>query len=173
MLHTAIRSLAPVALIAAHLMLAPAAFAQDAPPADLPPEPGRYGVGFQSSWPAWGLSGTYEVNERITAQAVLGLLGTLNSISARGLYRFQKNENYDLYGFGTVGMWSYTVGTRENSLGVGGGAGVELNWQRILGADRGDFPPIFSTVDLGLVLATFEHYNFRGLQIGTGIHYRF
>jgi len=141
---------------------------------------GRLGVGFQSSWPAYGLSGLYDVNERITAQAVLGAFGSLTTLSGRGLYHFQREEKYSMYGFGTVGIWRHSfqvLGSSESqtSPGVGGGAGLELDWRRLLDAsgDGSGFPPLFSSIDLGFVAASFDNYNFSGLVIGAGLHYRF
>lgn len=145
-----------------------------------------FGVGFQASWPAWGLSGIYDVNDRLTAQAVVGLFGALSNLSARGLYRFSQEDAYDLYGFGTVGLWrarttvpvldGFSVRAErrtENVLGFGAGGGIELNWQRLISREDGSFPPLFSTLELGLVLANFDYYNFSGFMIGGGIHYRF
>ncbi len=160
---------------AAVLLPAGALSAQDAPP-----ENGRFGVGFQSSWPAYGLSGMYDLNDRLTAQAVLGAFGTLTTVSGRGLYHFQREEKYSLYGFGTVGVWRHSyrvigVSESETSPGVGGGAGLELDWRRLLdGSGNGSgFPPIFSSIDLGFVAASFDNYNFSGLVIGAGLHYKF
>jgi hypothetical protein len=137
---------------------------------------GRLGVGFQSSWPAYGLSGVYDVNERLTAQAVIGAFGSLTTLSGRGLYHFQRQEKYSLYGFGTVGIWRHSfralgISESETSPGVGGGAGVELDWRRLL--DDSGFPPLFSSIDLGFVAASFDNYNFSGMVIGAGLHYRF
>ncbi|TVR63918.1 MAG: hypothetical protein EA422_08110 [Gemmatimonadales bacterium] len=164
------------------LLLAPATSeAQQTPPAAAAtPDPGRFGVGFQSSWPAYGLSGTYAVNERVTAQGVVGAFGSLTTLSGRGLYHFQKQEKYSLYGFGTAGIWRHSFqflggSESETSPGLGGGAGIELDWRRLLdtGGDGSGFPPLFSTIDLGFVAASFDNYNFSGLVIGAGIHYRF
>jgi hypothetical protein len=137
------------------------------------PENLRFGIGFQSSLPAWGLSAMYDINDQVTAQAIVGAFGTLTTFGGRGLYRFSKEEAYNLYGYGTVGMWSYPGIIRENVVGFGGGAGIELDWRRILGSDTGSFPPIFSSIDIGMVLASFEYYNFSGFTMGGGIHYRF
>ena len=141
-------------------------------PAQAEAQETRWGVGFQSSFPAYGLSGLYDMSERITLQAVLGALGTVTTFSGRGLYRFQTEEKFDLYGFGTVGMWRWSSRfVDETSLGIGGGAGIELDWRSIIG-DSG-VPPLFSSVDVGLTLASFDTYNFNALTIGVGLHYRF
>jgi hypothetical protein len=138
-----------------------------------------YGIGFQSSWPAWGVSGIYDVNDRFTAQAVLGAFGTLTTLTGRGLYHFQRDPAYSLFGFGTLGIWRHSfrvarVNETETSVGIGGGAGVELNWQRILSRDDGStFPPFYSNIDIGLTFATFDAYAWSALTIGVGFHYRF
>jgi hypothetical protein len=139
----------------------------------------RFGLGFQSSWPAYGLSGIYDVNDRITAQAVLGALGAVTTVSGRGLYHFSRQEKYSLFGFGTVGLWRYSYDIlghdeSESTVGVGGGAGVELDWQGILDEDDdGSFPPLYSTIDLGLTMASFDAYNWNAFGFGVGLHYRF
>lgn len=96
-----------------------------------------FGLGFQSSWPAWGVSGIYDVSEKITAQAVLGAFGTISTFSGRSLYHFQRQPAYSLFGFGALGLMRHSfrvLGERESesTIGIGGGAGVELNWQDIL-----------------------------------------
>lgn len=137
------------------------------------PDAFRFGVGFQSSWPAWGLSGTIDVTEQVTAQAIVGAFGTLTTVGARGIYRFTQEETYNMYGYGTVGMWRYPGIIRENVVGFGGGAGIEFDWRRIFSNQNGTFPPLFTTIDLGLVVANFEHYDFSGFTVGSGLHYRF
>jgi hypothetical protein len=134
----------------------------------------RFGIGFQSAWPSYGISGQYDVTDRVTAQAIVGAFGTVSNFGARGLYRFDQQDKYDLYGFATAGLWSYdyTVAT-ENVVGFGGGGGVELDWRRILSPDDNSFPPLFSSIDIGFVLANFDYYDFSSFSIGGGIHYRF
>jgi len=134
----------------------------------------RWGVGFQSSFPAYGLSAVYDLSEPITLQGVLGAFGVLNTFSARVLYRFQRERAYDLYGFGTAGIWRYSTSLyNETPVGVGGGAGIELDWRSLFSPDDGSFPPLFSSIDLGFTAVSFDHYNFNGLSIGAGLHYRF
>lgn len=185
----------PAALFAALLVVALAS-----PQVALPQEPetaarpaaqeeggSPFGIGFQSSWPAWGISGLYDLNPTLTAQAVLGTFGPLSTISGRLLYHFNRQETHNFYGFGTVGVWrarydvpvfegfSFRTERRtESVVGLGGGAGVELNWREIIQMEEGSFPPLFSTIDLGLSFANFDAYdNFSLLSIGVGLHYRF
>jgi hypothetical protein len=142
-------------------------------------EESRFGIGFQRSWPAYGISGLYDVNDRITAQAVVGAFGTLSTLSGRVLYNFQKEEKHALYGYGTSGVWRHSFRSvgfsdSETSFGAGGGAGVELNWRNIVDdSPDSTFPRLFSSLDIGFVTARFDWYDFSGITIGGGIHYRF
>jgi hypothetical protein len=158
----------------------PAALAQAPTGGQADAPDSKFGIGFQSSWPAYGLSGIYDVNETLTAQAVLGAFGNMSTLSGRGLYHFQRAEKHSLYGFGTLGLWRHSynflgVSESESSVGLGGGGGIELDWRRIIDADEPEptFPRLYSSIDLGFVLASFDHYDFSGLVIGAGMHYRF
>jgi hypothetical protein len=134
-----------------------------------------FGIGFQSSWPSYGVSGLYDMSERITLQAIVGALGTVTNFGGRALYRFQLEDKYDLYGFGAAGALRYSVaGFSENAIGFGGGGGVELDWRRIFTPEDDSFPPLFSTIDIGFMANTFETYgNYSALSMGGSIHYRF
>lgn len=161
-------------------LLVSSAVAQDTADEQPPDDPaltvgvqdGKFGIGTASSWPAYGLSGTYLLNERVTAQAVLGFFGTVSSFSGRGWYRFNRNNDYDLYGYAGAGLYRYDYGFDvENVLGLGAGAGVEVSLAKLF--DDEDFPPIFANSELGLSYADFDFYNFSVLTFGFGIHYRF
>lgn len=84
----------------------------------------RYGVGFTATFPSYGLSGMYDVSDQISAQAIIGALGTVSNVSGRVLHRFNQHPKYDVFGFGSAGMW---FGGGASVAGVGGGGGVELN----------------------------------------------
>ena len=138
---------------------------------------GKFGVGTASSWPAYGLSGTYHFNEKVTGQAVLGFFGAISSFTARGWYRFNQNEGYDLYGYGSAGLYRHEyrfrgfVDETETTLGIGAGVGIDVSLGHLFNAD--DFPPIFANSELGLTYANFDVYNFSVLSFGFGVHYRF
>lgn len=137
---------------------------------------GRFGVGLTSSWPAYGVSGTLQLNQKMTAEAVLGFFGTVSNFSGRLWYRFRRDVKYDLYGYGSAGVYRYGynvlgVGGTENVLGLGGGAGIEAGLGKLF--DDEDFPPIFVNAEVGLAFANFEYYNFSAFIFGAGIHYRF
>lgn len=143
---------------------------------------GKFGVGFASSWPSYGLSGTLQVSETITAEVLLGFLGALTNVGGKAWYRFNRNEKYDLYGYGTVSMYRYDysrfdanlmqiVDDTETVFGFGAGAGVEAGIRKLFGDD--ELPPIFLNWEIGLGIANFEFYDFSAFVFGGGIHYRF
>jgi fluoride ion exporter CrcB/FEX len=134
----------------------------------------RFAVGFQSSFPAFGVSAILDLGDQIAVQGVLGAFGTVSTFSGRGIYCFQQERAYNLYGFGTVGLWRWSgFGISENSVGVGGGGGIELDWRAIFSPEDGSFPPLVSSIDIGFTAANFDNYNFNALTIGAGLHYRF
>lgn len=141
----------------------------------------KWGAGFQGSFPAYGLSGMMDINEMISVQAILGFFGSLNTYAGRGLYRFKKEEDWEIYGYGMIGAWSYD-GVRfrtgfgienytETVIGFGAGAGLEYDWR----AFNPDLPPLFWNIELGIGIVDFNdvNYNFNTLLIGAGVHYRF
>jgi len=142
----------------------------------------RYGVGFQSSWPAWGLSGMFDVNEDISVQGILGFIGDLKTYAGRGLYRFRKEDGWNAYGYGLIGAWSYTgikftgysfEETTETVMGFGAGVGIEYDWRNWMG--NSDLPPIMWNVELGIASVSFDEvdYDFSTFMFGVGAHYRF
>lgn len=172
----------PTALTFAALVgtavMAPAAHAQDAPgsPAAADDSRSPFGIGFQSSWPAYGISGLYDVNDKITAQLVIGALGSWTTVTGRGLYHFSQQEKYNIYGFGSAGMYRYSysiLGAKEaeSSVVLGGGVGMEFPLRKLFNDE--DFPPLYWSVDLGFSAGSFEYYNWSGFTWGGGLHYRF
>lgn len=135
---------------------------------------GKYGLGFTSSWPAYGLSGTYQKNEEITLEAVIGFLGTVNSYSGRLWYRFKPGAKADIYAVGGAGVYVYDYGLlsrRESVLGLQAGVGVESGIQALV--EDPELPPIFFNFEISLGYANFEFYDFSALSFGVGLHYRF
>ena len=133
-------------------------------------EPTEFGVGLQSSWPAFGFSAMMDLNERTAVQGVVGLFGRVNVFAARGLYRFSVEELWSLYGYGSAGVVSHSyLRERETTLGLGAGAGLEYDWR----AWGPKLPPIRWNVELGLAYADFDYYDYTGFSFGAGLHYRF
>ncbi|RIW13373.1 hypothetical protein D0X99_16495 [Algoriphagus lacus] len=139
----------------------------------------RFGVGFQSSFPSFGLSGKYDFTEKHSAQAVLGFSGPFTSIYGRYLYNFQEKGDsfvYKPYLLGQLGTYSYKYTTfddqgnprseRENHIGFGVGAGIEFHVPEITDAVR-------LNIELGFNQVGFEFYDYSGFLIGIGGHYYF
>jgi hypothetical protein len=136
---------------------------------------GRFGIGFASSHPAYGISGTLQMSETLTAQAILGVFSFWNVISGRIWFRFNRNETYDIYGYGAAGIIGYR-GYSDSNLLIGFGGGVEVSAPALF--EDEDFPPIFANAEIGFNIGCntnrFNAYSgCSGLSFGTGIHYRF
>lgn len=129
---------------------------------------GNLGVGFQSSWPAsYGISAKYDVNDKMTAQGVLGSLGTVTNYSVRGLYRFKKKPDFDLYAFGSAGIYRYDYYLgNESVFGFGAGAGLEYDLSKAL-----DGLPLTVSGEIGFGLVSFDYYSYGAIGLGVGIHY--
>lgn len=136
------------------------------------PEDTRYGIGFQGTFPAYGISGMMDINEEVTIQAIIGFFGSLNTFAGRGLYTFRKDDFWRLYGFGMAGMWTYSIGSLSETVpGFGLGAGIRYDWR----AFDASLPPLFWNLELGLGFVNFDEvdYNFSTILFGAGVHYRF
>jgi hypothetical protein len=133
---------------------------------------GRYGLGVTSSWPAYGVSGTLQLTDKITAEAVLGFFGTVSNFGGRGWYRFNRNVNYDLYGYAGASLYHWGNQLYDESvLGLGGGVGIEAGLATLLNDET--FPPIVVNAEVGMAFADFEYYDFSSFVFGAGVHYRF
>lgn len=132
-------------------------------------EPTTFGVGLQSSWPSFGLSGVMDLDDRIAVQGVLGLFGRVSTFAGRGIYRFAREEMWNVYGYGSVGAVSFRFRREtDTSLGLGAGLGLEYDWR----AWQRKLPPIRWNLELGFGYADLAYYDYTGFTIGAGIHYR-
>jgi hypothetical protein len=148
-----------------------------------PQEPtrGRVGIGFQTSFPAWGLSGVLDITDKLSVQGIFGVIGDFKTFAGRGIFRFKTEPYWNPYGYGTIGAWRYTgweIGddwsldeTTEMATGFGGGLGLEYNWQ----AWSSKLPPLWWNLELGFSTVEFEEvdFNFSALTVGAGVHFRF
>jgi len=128
------------------------------------PESGKFGLGIQLTSPHYGLSGIYNHSEEISFQGVIGT-GYWGSIGGRILYRFEKKEFYNLYGYGALGLYTqgYSNYYFSSGFSLGAGAGIEYNWKGL----SEDLPPVFTNLEAGLS-SVYPHIN-----IGVGFHYYF
>jgi len=128
---------------------------------------------FYAGLESYGLSGKYDVTDKITAQGIVGVWGynSLTVMTGRGLYKFKEKEHYDFYGYGAISSWSWdNAYYDETVIGFGAGVGAEYD---IRGIDP-EFIPLYLSADIGLQMANFDHYNgFSGLGLGFGLHYKF
>jgi len=139
----------------------------------------QIGVGYQTTLPSYGLAATYAVDDLIDIQGVLGMWGTFNSYSVRGLYKFKSDgKKYDTYGWGAVGIFTYEglscngftcSNDTETAPGFGAGVGVRTNWQ----AYNPDLPPIYWNLDVGFANVSFSelNYSYSTIAIGGGLTY--
>jgi len=125
-----------------------------------------------TSWGV-GLSAKKDITREITAQGIITFGGILNQYSVRGLYKFQQKKDYNLYGYGSLGLWSWGgLGSlsSENTVAFGAGAGLEYDLRKFLGQDL----PLFWNIELGVAFASFSNYTVSSpLLISGGLHYRF
>ncbi|GAB4317693.1 MAG: hypothetical protein Kow0074_06460 [Candidatus Zixiibacteriota bacterium] len=141
---------------------------------------GTFGVGYQGSWPAHGLSAVYNASPEIGIQGIFGFIGDLRSYYGRILYRFnQKDQTWGrsgMYAYGLAGAFSYPGlaydadgfglhETRETVPGFGAGTGWEARWDNNIGVN----------LELGFSVVSFEDidYDFSAIMLGAGIHYYF
>jgi len=148
----------------------------------------RFGVGFQSSYPAWGISGMMDVADNLSVQGILGMVGDLKTYAGRGIYRFRKEPYWNTYGYGMIGAWSYPgyeieyeyiygisyptmKKITETVMGFGAGVGIEYDWRAL----SPNLPPIWFNLEIGLGNVKFKKidYDFSAFMAGAGAHYRF
>ncbi|MDI6703844.1 MAG: hypothetical protein QME40_04150 [bacterium] len=139
----------------------------------------RFGLGLQCSFPAWGISGMMDVADNLSLQGVLDLFGDLKTYAGRGIYRFNKEPYWNVYGYGMIGAWSYSyyygwpiyLKITETVMGFGAGVGIEYDWKAL----SPDLPPICWNLEAGLGSVGFKkvYYPFSTFMIGVGAHYRF
>lgn len=153
---------------------------------ETPPDPTRFGVGFQFTFPAFGLNLTADLSQRVAAQGIIGAFGDLRTYAGRGIYRFSRKPYSSAYGYGMLGAWSYKGlefvdeddpwnwdlrETTETVFGMGAGVGVEYDWR---GMNR-NLPAVAWNLEIGISRIDFQDvdFDFSALMIGTGAQYRF
>ena len=140
-----------------------------------PQKKAKFGVGFQYTFPACGLSGIMDVTPNTSIQGIFGFFGDLKMFAGKGIYRFKKEHYWNIYGYGEVGVFSITgYGNwrnqkiiNETSMGFSTGAGIEYGWQAL----SPNLPPVWWNFELGL--GTVMDYGFPTMFYGCGAHYRF
>lgn len=140
----------------------------------------RFGLGFQASLPAVGISAKADITEKHTAQAVVGIFGPFSSYYGRYAYNFPKKVSsiqieYKPYLYGQAGYYKYDIDSflglgnqtnSETSFGYGLGAGLEWNYIPIS-------KDLKFNMEIGYGNVKFDYYKFKSLSVGVGIHYYF
>lgn len=100
-------------------------------------------IGFQATPPSSGVSIRKDLSNTVSIQGIFDILGDQRSYSGRGIYKFQDNLFWDIYGFGEAGIWNWDRGYQrpkdENAFGYGLGIGAEYD---LRGLDS-NFIPLF------------------------------
>lgn len=160
------KTLLTTALVA--LLGAAPLYAQTTPPADEPLTRPRTGVGVQLTWPAYGVSGILDLNDRLSVQGVVGTTwGYGLSLTGRGLYRIEPQEKFTPYVFGAAGVWTGYLGYTAPSFAAG--AGIELDARTF----APDLPALFINLEAGFNVVTYAGGATSYFEVGPGIHYRF
>jgi len=128
-----------------------------------------FGVGFQSSFPIYGLSAKYAITENSVVQATIAPFSSgaaaINFYGGRYMYRFinDNSQNLEPYVFGGAGLITFSFAkTGYNFVSYSAGAGVEYIAAGTLGlsADLG-YGKFSVTNDAGVA----------GIFLGVGLHY--
>ena len=132
-----------------------------------PMKNGKFGVGAQLSFPTGGISVKKEMSDTLTAQVTIGGGGYYTIIGGRGLFKFKKEPDYDIYGFGGLAYinWKF-LGLSESSVGFGAGAGMEYDVTKEITVNG----------ELGYYGASFGNGftgSYDGIGFGLGAHYWF
>ncbi len=131
-----------------------------------PMKNGKFGVGFQLSWPSYGLSVKKELTNEITAQGTIGAFGTVTNFGAKAMYKFKKEPEYDIYGYGSLGVYKWSgsgLFASESVMGFGAGAGLEYDVTKEITVNG----------EIGFGAVNFDHYSYGSFGMGLGAHYWF
>ena len=128
-----------------------------------------FGVGFQTSFPIYGISAKYALNEHSVVQATIapfsGGAAKINFYGGRYIYRFsnENSNNLEPYVFGGAGLITFSLensGSNFFSYSAGGGAEYIVGGALGLSADLG-YGKLNVTNDAAV----------SGIFLGLGLHY--
>ena len=126
-------------------------------------------VGFQSSFPSYGLSVKANFDDKNSAQAIFGAFGTLSTYSGRYIYNFEKvRNNVTPFAYAQAGLWKYNfdaLNITESVFGFGFGGGLEFD------IFKSYVDGLKSTVEISYGNVDLEYYDFKATTIGFGVHY--
>ncbi len=135
-------------------------------------------LGIRYTNPSFGLSVKMDLSNELAVQAIIDFIGDINLYEGKGIYRFDSNQDFDLYVYGSVGFWvynytstnsSYESHNYRTSFGFGAGFGAEFNLENF---DE-KLPPLLLSTELGLRMVNLEHYHLIPISFELGLHYKF
>jgi len=124
----------------------------------------KLSVGLQQNFQSAGPSVKIPVSEKFSLQGVVGLLGSITSYQARGIYDFKASANWNAYGYGGATVWT-AFGQSATLLQVGVGAEYQLR----------KLSPGLSNWRVSGEVGTFAGSSaiISGVGVGLGLHYKF
>ncbi len=129
-------------------------------------------LGLQGGLNSSGPSVRYPISDTLSVQGIIGALGTVTSVSGRGLLFFRQTEELDWYYFGGLQFINVDTGIfgSENAFGISGGVGLDYDLRNAIP----EAPPIVLSGEIGASFASFDNFNgFNLFNIGIGVHYLF
>lgn len=112
-----------------------------------------------------GVSVKKDIDKDYAMQVIYGGFGALSGLKMRGLYKFQKNKNYNLYGFGglvygsdsqtqkfSTQFISVKTETDITTKGVEFGAGIEYDLRQTMDNNI----PLFVSIEVGYRASTTD-----------------
>lgn len=146
----------------------------------------KFAIGFQSFGFTWGVSGKYNVTDKMAIQGIVGN-GLNSSVQARGLYAFRKEKFWQTYGIVSAAPWKADYVCVDNSsalsvttcsdsgVAIGGGVGLEYNWWAFFPELQEQLPPISWNLEMGYIKALNNDKASLsdGFLFGMGVHYQF
>ena len=129
-------------------------------------------LGIQYTFPSYGISGKYHLNDHHCVQAIFGALGVVSNYSGRYNYIFEEQGRREIKPFlyAQAGIWRYNydiLSIDESVIGYGAGAGLQFNWMDFI-SER-----ISTTLEIGYGNVNLMYYDFSFTSFGFGIHYNF
>jgi len=140
----------------------------------------KFGVGVQSSFYTHGISTKFKMNEYNAVQAVVSLLGSYSSYTARYMKSFKEHDlgsSVELQPY-VVGMGSLHTITVPNHLGEGStlgssfgyGIGGGVSWRF---SSFEDFEISNEIAWTAIATPFYVGYNWSYIHFGFGLHYYF
>lgn len=138
-------------------------------------ERGRFGVGLSTGVPRplVAISLSADLTDTASLTGIVGPFGSLSSYGLKASYSFVLEPNYRVYGYGLGLLGPEGFGEAPPTvLTFGGGAGLEFSYLTLFGGDSARVPPLWATLDLGLVNRSLLG---EGLSVyfGSGFSFRF